>query len=1441
MSSTIMCKNFVQNAWKKDLCSNCFKAREEHDILAINGIKSRYQNQSLPPNGHDTNYQPRSIMKTVDMHSKKIHAKTTSSPVKRNNSNNNNSTNNPRVNFPKDESEVIGYGGEEWSSDTEDFELSEESPEDDVYLAPEDDTERELIRLTKSNTDFNMCNANLLGESQHSVTETRRVFANLMLGKTQTDSDGKKQTLLVSVTPFGQDSSPRPQPQKKLTHTPIAKNKESLTENKTPVILTSYSKSEVDSPKLLSNNKNNKDEKSLLEEINETLEKNKKNNETKLKTESDKNKENVLPAEYIKTKAECVFINGTNNSEPTRQKNGLTRHTVLLKQEKPSIYQTNNKITKDLKNTTNQQQIELNKSTPGSKDEVIEATSPLLVKTEIRFIPTEVLNLKEKEEESETKIRFEETAEKILGLPPISPTKFSSSDVFDVEANSRELAGEPDGRADDSPDIVNEPPALPLTPPPTIVGSIDSRPSFLHSPTKRNQTQDKPKVPVKPNKILQKILNQPTTTSPVTPTLINSLSASSDNIDNNSCDNISTEDSLSGENTYESLKSPLTKQDSGGSDLNRKRRAPKPPPTSSPEEGSPGGTTMYQRNSINNLNHDSPVVREKEKRERASSCSPKFRNGVNTNPAGGESTPNLSLIPEPAPRRSLSLSQDSLAITSPANNIVERPDEKKKHRGRFSLKKFLRMGSNNSSKEVEKTYTTHLTSTISMPQPRPRLVIVHPTDLINGTEVLKSDDTLSTSNESTSNVSSSSERDTPSPPRPCKPPPPPRNNTPEWKMMNKLQPLPPKNDELLRQQKIWNNNYIKKPCPKENIYANVGEVRAVLTPSKPVRTASMREREAAHLEATQNRRNKENTYNGLEHLQHHQVELRKDISPSSSPTENVYDLINGQRSSSPECDSSLGKSSPPTNNKNLCNGRNGLNNNTPRRSADGSTNGFLDNSSEYLNGKYNHLTNGYVRTTSLPYCGSETESEIYSPYSFYGSEADVGDDESEWTNTGTRTCRLRSRKGRSIVHKNLEDNYGAVVVANHEALAQVLEHMHQTTIIQPALRGLKTAPNLRWTDFSIVDTTNSNQLNGGGNNGGSGGLNGCITSAATRHIGRRCFHTALWGAHHVTLALTLEQGSMLQTNTILSLAPFTLVPITEFSDLVPYHYLPNNNNNTSINNNNNDEDTKIVQATIAVLPWMQVDTIQSMGALLRSKLSLSMTSTTGASNTSTNNENNNNIEQSASRTSSIMNSITMNNNAAEELHCREACFVMLQLINGLKCLQAQGIEELPLSLSSFALCRELERDTHPRLCVLQGLSEEISRVDIGENGGDRLGSLCECALRALNELLPKSALTSLLEDLLRRERAISLTQVKSVLEFTLWGPSDVTLTTPIKDRELALQRWLDLERATVLHGLVRTRVQLTVFEECHLLFLVRSTAKMMCEASLLLDTIVKTS
>lgn len=112
-----------------------------------------------------------------------------------------------------------------------------------------------------------------------------------------------------------------------------------------------------------------------------------------------------------------------------------------------------------------------------------------------------------------------------------------------------------------------------------------------------------------------------------------------------------------------------------------------------------------------------------------------------------------------------------------------------------------------------------------------------------------------------------------------------------------------------------------------------------------------------------------------------------------------------------------------------------------------------------------------------------------------------------------------------------------------------------------------------------------------------------------------------------------------------------------------------------------------------------------------------------------------------------------------------------------------------------------------------------------------MGTLCKCAHGALTDMLPFTKITPILADILQQERAESLSKAKAVLEFVLWGPSDVALSGPTKERELALQRWLDLERATVLHGLVRTRVELTVYDECHLMFLVRSTAKMMNDAA----------
>lgn len=42
-----------------------------------------------------------------------------------------------------------------------------------------------------------------------------------------------------------------------------------------------------------------------------------------------------------------------------------------------------------------------------------------------------------------------------------------------------------------------------------------------------------------------------------------------------------------------------------------------------------------------------------------------------------------------------------------------------------------------------------------------------------------------------------------------------------------------------------------------------------------------------------------------------------------------------------------------------------------------------------------------------------------------------------------------NKNHRSVVHKNLEDNYGAVISANHEALAQILEQVSNVTSLPP--------------------------------------------------------------------------------------------------------------------------------------------------------------------------------------------------------------------------------------------------------------------------------------------------------------------------------------------------------------------------------------------------------
>lgn len=116
------------------------------------------------------------------------------------------------VGFPESLTEVIGYGGDDFSDGEEDRDGvqvdSSAKPED---LVPDSEEERALLDLTRANTNFNTVTANLTNvesNSSHDAAKSPgKSFASLMLGRIQRDADGRKTTLLVSVTPFGGDES----------------------------------------------------------------------------------------------------------------------------------------------------------------------------------------------------------------------------------------------------------------------------------------------------------------------------------------------------------------------------------------------------------------------------------------------------------------------------------------------------------------------------------------------------------------------------------------------------------------------------------------------------------------------------------------------------------------------------------------------------------------------------------------------------------------------------------------------------------------------------------------------------------------------------------------------------------------------------------------------------------------------------------------------------------------------------------------------------------------------------------------------------------------------------------------------------------------------------------------------------------------------------------
>ncbi|XP_032516362.2 uncharacterized protein LOC116769400 isoform X1 [Danaus plexippus] len=1345
-----VCHNFVQNAWKKDFCSNCFKSREEHAKQEKSTEGSKYLATPFQNRGAFFKKNPQSILK---IHPKK--------KGKRN------------VRFPEEVCSVIGYGGDDWSDD-EEFEVSEDNGEDDTF--PDTEEERELHRITKSNTDFNTVKANLLGDS------IAKSYTSLLLGKVQTDSDGKKKTLMVSVTPFGSDNK---SPAVK-THTrkPALINlaeqtNETANGYKTNIILSTYIK---ESETIITSEGSKQSdgilctEKSLLEEISETLQQNRIGGGDFNFAQTDCNKPSIVESK-VKQSMQDEF----DKKEMTEtKKNTIVRKSPLIKtQERPKVNLSrsefkfckinienssvdsavdtlnstaNNSLNSDDESFSGRTDSDNDDSGHFSEFNKIEETVKIKVFNEDKNIKMSPIGQTRKVE-GKSSNGYSTFQTPIMDMPPIIPKEPET--IFSAEA-SRELAGEPDGRAD--PDDMSEAPALPSSPVPTM----DPRPSFLHGMITdimqgKPVPPEKPKLPVKP---LMKQSKKSVTTQQQVIMHVQAIKREDEENSmsrfTNDHDNSEIADNKSDSVYY--AKPVLTKQDSDTSLSSLcKRKAPTPPLSPTEEYSS----NIYQRNPNGFMKSDSPVVREMEKRERAVMSSlPRVK-------TTDDEAKTSEHFPEPAPRRNISLSHDNLLL-----------DEKRKGKLKFSIKKLLRIGSSKDldKKELNVAAVAKVASKPEeiydlTPKPKPRLVIIHPLD-INGSnvEVVKTNcdvsDLRRLSHDDVSIYSGSSSTDDTQQRVVNKPPPPPRTSSEDYKTSSNFpkpaRPPPPKSIALQKKQKqqIWT------PVPKQddNIYANLGEIRSALAPRKPERTASMRERES-HLELIKRRNEIDDEKDDDEHQElvqatndtvihnyddvYNNAKYDEETCESAKNSDSDYEYVHHARSSSPECDSNI------------------------KHEADRS-----ERKTE-SNVEFTKYSNGF--RTSLPYCGSETESEIYSPYSFYSSNDNMdspsNDDYQNDMTPKNTTNKLRVRKGRSVVHKNLEDNYGAVVIANHEALAQVLEQVQQSVTMQPSLRGLKTSTNLRFKDFSIQNKSFSK-------------------------AGKRFFYPALWNSNQgpVNVTLMLSKEQMASQIICQSVHPqLSLNAITEFSDLVPLQQFGENG-----------ED--LVQATIVVLGPANINTIQSYEDQLLA------------------------TEESAQ------------DNQIQSDQTHEAIFLMLQIINGLKCLQARGIEEIPESLTSFVIMKEVQIGTtttedrlsslsapktncYGRLCILQGLTDDMNSKSTEED----LTSLCKCAIRATEILLPREKLTPLLKEILQEERAVTLNQAKSVLEFMLWGPLDVVQGVPVDERELSLQRWLDLERATVLHGLVRTRVQLNVFEQLHLTFLVRSTAKAMCDASVLLE------
>ena len=378
-----------------------------------------------------------------------------------------------------------------------------------------------------------------------------------------------------------------------------------------------------------------------------------------------------------------------------------------------------------------------------------------------------------------------------------------------------------------------------------------------------------------------------------------------------------------------------------------------------------------------------------------------------------------------------------------------------------------------------------------------------------------------------------------------------------------------------------------------------------------------------------------------------------------------------------------------------------------------------------------------------------------------------------------RNSRPSLRQSRQELHVKLEDHYGAVTGANYQALAQLLEQATSKRPLAQHFHELRRTAGLRWSSFG----------------------SSCDQDVVLLRTASLVVLQSSWRQHE--LLLTVYPASA-QQDCVDNKAPFAQPSIVNFQDQVPAPFLPVHAIKAGKKSFHRTFFSqtftrffifflllKIFSQGVEVFPPGQVATLKQLPHLLTTLDEFS-------------------------------------GEGATESRLQQALCILLQICRALEWSSAQQPTKIrpelnrPVNSEEMVFYREDSQDAY-RLLWLPGGGASLIPKDV-----------LSVSLRILGQLLT-AQLAEEISSLIRDHHKDGMAKLIPYLEMALFGPAGDLVTNGDQEPLDVFQRWLDVERASVLNELIRTqglwRVKLTVMEEFRLAFLISSSSHHLLESS----------